>query len=155
MTFALDDPDELWGFDEAAWMPDRILVRRFITWCENALAAFYAFRRSINPAAMGKPAKSTEGATINSPAPSQAEAEGATKPSAAIAHDSSSRDPRQPEYDAWVASKGTIPTTDEDKDWAARHSITQARVARMRAANPNPALHQRGPRNSRNCRESR
>jgi hypothetical protein len=164
MNFALDDPDSLRGLDEAAWAPDRFLTRRFITWCENALAAFYATRRCADLTTIGEPntpaevveKKTTSGINspaeivqkktmsgINSPAPLRTEAEVATEPPEAT---TPLPDPLQTDYDNWVTSNPTIPTVAADEDWAARRGITQARVARLRAGNSNPKLHQRGRR---------
>jgi hypothetical protein len=48
VTFALDEEGR--GYDEAAWAPDRDLVRRLNKWCERALDAFFATQRRGGPA---------------------------------------------------------------------------------------------------------
>jgi hypothetical protein len=49
-------------------------------------------------------------------------------------------------YDKWVAHGAPLPTTEDDKEWAAARGISQRRVAELRAANPTPGLHRRGRR---------
>lgn len=52
----------------------------------------------------------------------------------------------QAAYDAWAASRPQRPTRSEDRDWAKERGISQKRVAKLRAASPDPRLRGLGRR---------